>query len=239
MVASLPRSGTKYISVVLTKLGLCCGHEVHFNCRSHRTSVDEGPPIWGDASWMSMPFIEELPSNTVVLHQTRDPLKVLNSNLPPGGDSYFRTWDYHAGLISDPLYNKPIPWKRFIWDHTQDWVWPDELAEGPESKQEIDRLLFWWMNWNSAIEYHTLKRSDLVYIRYRVEDLDSSVLLNIVKILDPESGVTEGQCADVLKEVSTTTNRHREPNNRITFDMLSPANKMLMLRYGYDPLQVS
>ena len=239
VVAGLPRSGTKYISKALTGLGLDCGHERHFGYeKATLERAEDG--IWGDASWMSVPYLKALPPGTVVLHQMRDPIKVLNSNLPPGGDSYFRTWDEHAGLPSDKLYNKAIPWKKFIWDTTQDWVWPPGTNEGPEGPEEIQRLIHWWMNWNIWIESAVLRRADLQYIRYRLEDLTADnwpLLRDICKVLDPSNTKGQGEVQSVLKGISNTTNRHREPNTRITTDMLPAVAQLTMMRYGYDPIQ--
>lgn len=232
VVASLPRSGTKYIATVLSKLGLNCGHETCFGHHRNVTTKEDGPEVFGDASWMAVPYIQSLPSDTIVFHQVRDPIKVLNSNLPPGGDSYFRTWDENAGLPADPLYKKSIPWKKFIWDNTQDWVWPDGVAEGEESPEEIERLIHWWMNWNLWIEYAALQRSDLQYIRYRLEDLKPNVLQSVSEVIAP-GAVTLEDCETVVLKTSSTTNRHREPNTRITIDTLPPAARLMLYRYGY------
>lgn len=197
----------------------------------------DAPDVWGDSSWMAVPYIEKLPPGIVIFHQLRDPLKVLNSNLPVGGDSYFRTWDGNAGLASDTLYKKSIPWKRFIWDNTQNWVWPDGVASEAESSEEIERLIHWWINWNLWIEFSAMKRSDLIYIRYRLEDMDANLLQNISDVINPNTVPTIQLCEDTLKEISTTTNRHRTPNDRITVDILPPAARLLMYRYGYDTIQ--
>jgi len=234
VVASLPRSGTKYISKVLTKLGLNCAHEGHMcynRCRTRRNEAE----VWGDSSWMSVPYIDRLPPGTVVFHQLRDPIKVLNSNLPPGGDSYFRTWDENAGLSTDPLYGKPILHKRFIWDHTRDWVWPAGAGPGIESPEEIARLIHWWVNWNLWIESATLRRNDLMYIRYRLEDMSPEMLRDIASIIiRPGAPPKTQHCADVLGKVSSTLNRHRTPNDKVTVEMLPAAAQLMMYRYGYN-----
>jgi hypothetical protein len=194
--------------------------------------------VWGDSSWLSVPLISKLPAGTVVFHQLRDPLKVLNSNLPRGGDSYFRTWDENAGLDTDPLYNRSIPYKRYIWENTRDWVWPSKIAEGPETPEEIERLVHWWLNWNLWIEFAAMQRSDLIYVRYKLEDLNPSLLQDIGKVIQPNVVPPRlSHCQDILSKVSNTTNRHRIPNDRITVGMLSPAAILMMYRYGYDPTQ--
>jgi len=234
VVASLPRSGTKYISLVLDKMGLNCSHEGWLNNLKCETFSNRSSDVWGDVSWMAAPHIAQLPAGTVVFHQLRDPIKVLNSNLPPGGDSYFRTWDKNAGLDSDPLYKKHLPWKRFIWEQTQDWVWPNGVSEEAESPEEIERLIFWWANWNLWIESAAMQRADLVYVRYKLEDMDGELLKNIAHVIQPDIIPPRLQhCENILKEVPTTVNRHRTPNNRITAGMLPPAARLLMYRYGY------
>jgi len=238
VVTSLPRSGTKYIASVLSKLGLSCGHEKHFTLARHGEDVPNAPFVYGDASWMVVPYIQSLPPGTVVLHQLRDPIKVLNSNFPPGGDSYFRSWDKHAGLQSDPLYGKIIPWKRFIWNHTKDWVWPNRIAEEKESPEEIERLIHWWTNWNLWIESAATRRSDLTYIRYRLEDLDGSKLQKIAFMIS-ESVMEVEHCNSVLASVSPTLNRHRKPNDKITLNMIPSTAKQLMRKYGYDSTETA
>jgi hypothetical protein len=139
------------------------------------------------------------------------------------------------------LYNKAIPYKRFIFEQTQKWIWPEEGGEGPESPEEIQRLIHWWMNWNLWVEFAVLQRADLKYIRYRLEDLNPdnwTLLRDIIKVIDPANTKEQDEVQSVLKTVSSTTNRHRKPNTKITADMLPDAAQMTMYRYGYDPTQV-
>lgn len=234
VIAALPRSGTKYISTVLTKLGLNCSHELYFNCNTCKFSDDQKDSAFGDSSWMSVPYIDKLPPGTVVFHQLRDPIKVLNSNMPPDGDSYFRIWD-STGLLSDPLY-KTHPWKRFIWKSTQNWVWPDGGGNVPHSKEEIQRLIHWWENWNLWVEFSATKRFDITYVRYRIEDLSPELLEQIYYLIKDEkeqSTTVKERCVETLSEVSTILNRHREPNTYIVPDMLPASARLLMYKYGY------
>jgi hypothetical protein len=109
------------------------------------------------------------------------------------------------------------------------------VAEGIESPEEIERLIHWWVNWNLWIEFAAMKRSDLVYVRYRLEDMNENLLQNIGSVIQPNVVPPRlGHCQEILEKVSNTTNRHRVPNDCITIEMLSPAARLLMYRYGYD-----
>lgn len=75
VVASTPRSGTTFMYGVLAHLGLGAGHEHVFSSSGHK----HRPPEWVriDVSGFAglHPFTNEGP----VLHQIRDPLKVISS----------------------------------------------------------------------------------------------------------------------------------------------------------------
>jgi hypothetical protein len=114
------------------------------------------------------------------------------------------------------------------------------VTEGPEGPEEIQRLIHWWMNWNVWIESAVLRRSDLQYIRYRLEDITPEnwpLLQDICKVIDPQNTKGQSEIQSVLGGISTTTNRHREPNKRITPDTLPVVAQLTMMRYGYDPIQ--
>lgn len=76
VVASTPRSGTGYTAQLLRLLGVPCGHEKYFNRDAQTYYVSRGE---GCASWLSVPFLEKLPPETVVLHQVRDPVRTINA----------------------------------------------------------------------------------------------------------------------------------------------------------------
>src|SRR5437870_668008 len=76
VVASTPRSGTGYIAQLLSALGVACGHEKYFNKKSQTYHVQT---LEGCSSWLSVPFLDRLPVQTVVLHQIRDPVRTINA----------------------------------------------------------------------------------------------------------------------------------------------------------------
>jgi len=84
VIVSFPRSGTGYIAKVLDGIGLNCGHEKAF---SHNRQImqRETDEIWGDSSWLAVPYIDALPETTKVYWQTRHPVKSLDSAFPRKG----------------------------------------------------------------------------------------------------------------------------------------------------------
>jgi len=73
VVVGSGRSGTTYISTLLRKVGINCGHEEWFTPFVHqrKTGLD------GDASWMAVPVLQEYGGKVLV--QGRHPLSVVRS----------------------------------------------------------------------------------------------------------------------------------------------------------------
>lgn len=210
VVVSTPRSGTGYIAQALSRLGLCCGHESCFR--------PDGQSYWqragsvGDASWLAVPFIDRLPPGTVVLHQTRDPVRAINSI--NSGARYFREWpqtreDY---LASDP-------YRRFILDHTGSWTWPDG---------ETERGAHFWHNWHRWIEAAAARRDDLRYLRYRLEDLDEELLGRVRGLILGEAPIPEA-----IPDVPRDYNHRDAVRESVSRGGLPAGAAELAERYGY------
>lgn len=151
VVVSTPRSATGWASQVLTAMGLRCGHETYYNLHLQQPeNRNEG--IWGDSSWLAVPFIKDLPSGTVVLHQLRNPWDTLASIV---GLAWF-AWDQS---IFGPEYS------RFAREHMIGRM------PGPTAfmTTEVRRAAHFWMTWHMMIELYATARADLVYVRYQVE----------------------------------------------------------------------
>jgi hypothetical protein len=70
--------GLKYISELLVKCGIPCGHQDFFNLALHHMMPEE---YWGDASWF-FAFTEEyqkLYQSIIVIEQTRDEAELIES----------------------------------------------------------------------------------------------------------------------------------------------------------------
>jgi hypothetical protein len=72
VIVGTGRSGTGYISEVLTKAGIRTGHEGWWNPDGRRKSR-----LVGDASWLAVFQLDEYRGK--VFHQVRDPIKVISS----------------------------------------------------------------------------------------------------------------------------------------------------------------
>lgn len=75
IIASTGRSGSRYISQVLTKAGIKCGHEDWFTSPARNKERESG--LIGDSSCFSVPHLADY--DGIVFHQVRNPLHVLTS----------------------------------------------------------------------------------------------------------------------------------------------------------------
>jgi hypothetical protein len=100
VVTGTPRSGTSYMSSLLNALGYDCSHERCFD-PWHITFAEERPDdrIWGDSSWLAVPYLGDLPDTTKIVHVVRDPVHAINSILGTGqlhwADSDYRRYIAH------------------------------------------------------------------------------------------------------------------------------------------------
>jgi hypothetical protein len=69
------RSGTTYAAEVLKALGVKCGHEECF----HVTGFHTWGPFEGDSTGHAAPFLKGHPEPLVILHQTRHPLRYIET----------------------------------------------------------------------------------------------------------------------------------------------------------------
>lgn len=83
VISGCSRSGTRYISNLLTKIGCECAHDNTFLHYNHFNFNWVMPP-YGGASWFIAPVLSKLPEGTLILHQIRDPFKFIRSRLKKG-----------------------------------------------------------------------------------------------------------------------------------------------------------
>ena len=140
VITGSPRSGTAYVARLLSNLGLYCGHEECFNPWNIKYEAEcLNDNVWGDCSWMAVPFVPDLPPATKVFHLVRDPVKTINS------------------IIATGQLDWPSDYQRFIAEH----MWGDASYWPSETMSEAQRF---WVRWNQLME-----ESGRVTRRIRVE----------------------------------------------------------------------
>jgi hypothetical protein len=166
IITGMPRSGTGYASKVLSRVGLACGHEKLFS--HNKQTFEVGSTGIGDSSWLAAPFLTEMSEATVTFYQTRDPYKILDSNLPPKGR-----------LVGDA--RRKGPYARFARHH---------LGNPPDInvEDERERMLYWFVQWDALCRRHC-------NFEYPVEDMGNDLLsgihLNITGVAPSSDKLTE------------------------------------------------
>ena len=98
IITGTPRSGTQYISKLLTSIGVPIGHEQYFGLPLggiHRNNPQ------GDSSWLAVPYLCEHKAR--IIHIVREPVKVISSMM---GRDFFNRVSLYDEFINFYL---PIP----------------------------------------------------------------------------------------------------------------------------------
>lgn len=212
VVTGTAHSGSAYLASVLGGLGLRFGHEVVFGPRTTRFTGWQGQH--GDASWLAVPFLDEVPE-ALVLHLTRHPLDVLRSLV----GVRFLADRHPAVLVGDDLYTRvkwavrgrllelghveastkgPRPhhlYRSFVARHVPEALVPDDL---------VTRTLAYWARWTERL----LTRGDEDrYLRRRVEELDEFVVCDLLRRMGLE--VDQGLVAIAMSKVQRDADARR------------------------------
>jgi hypothetical protein len=227
VIAGCSRSGTTYMAKLLSAIGCDCGHERIFNiCRIEgewgfsepMSAFYEPKAKQGDASFLSIPYIDRLPEATVVLHQVRNPLAVIRSHM---GMRFFAD-PYQPSIYLADQHPQILDFLRL------------HCPEIFEADTEIERCMRYWLHWNRLAE-RASEVAGLQYLRYRVEDLDYPLLQRILHMIGCD--VTADRCDQALESVSRLTNT-RHLDNPWTGEKLLKGFEIneiqeLANRYGY------
>ena len=227
VVAGCSRSGTTYTAKLMSALGYPCGHERIFNIwriyglgelSDPMTAFYGSDAKQGDASFLSIPYLDQLPEGTVVLHQIRNPLEVIRSHM---GIRFFAD-PYEQSIY---LANEHPQIIDFLRDHSPEIF---------EADTEVGRCMRYWYYWNRFAE-RAKANPALIYLRYRVEDIDTGILRQVLEKIT--RNFSEEKCREALDLVSKTTNTR--PRDTVwTWDKL-PSGKdkeqivELSRSYGY------
>jgi hypothetical protein len=202
VITGCARSGTLFIAEALARLGHACGHEVLYTPDT-RSVVDFGA-TQGDVSWLAAPFVRDLPAGTVVLHQVRAPLATVRSIV---GVRMFQTKPHPMMALRYRLqyyrirFARPITNARFI------RFAADHCPGAFSLDDEASRAAYYWVRWNRLIE-ESGSRAGLTYRRYRVEDLDDTLLAEFDHLLGGTASIDD--VAAVRAELGTSTHRARQ-----------------------------
>jgi len=83
VVTGCARSATGYTAKAIEQSGVYCSHERVFGNKTvfngqmnvHKSEFD----TWGESSWWAARLVDKLPEQVAVLHQVRNPIKVIRS----------------------------------------------------------------------------------------------------------------------------------------------------------------
>lgn len=193
IVTGCSRSGTNYMSSLLSALGLACGHERVFNIFP---VIQLRPPFDfmalfadkdGDSSFLAVPYVKALPPGSLVLHQVRHPVHVIRSHM---GIRYLAP-DYQPSMY---LADNHPDFLDVIRRHC-----PEIFAD----EDELRRTMRYWVLWNKMAQ-EASAAPNVRYLRYRVEGLDLPLLERILELLRVD--ISEETVAQVLATISRSTN---------------------------------
>jgi len=213
VITGCQRSGTTYASALMRELGISCGHEFFFRPGAP-CFLNPSPPR-GESSWCAAPYLYRLPPGTAVFHQVRHPLHVIRSSLS-------RT------TVFDKRNRDTVMFRKFIDAHC-----PDAASEC-----RVSRCISYWVLWNQMVEKSAV-RLGLPYMRYRVEDMDSDTVSQMLGMI---SEPPPPNLNDVIQSVPRNLNQKRvrhASSLHIAWDDLPPGEmkqqaENMALLYGYE-----
>lgn len=174
LITGCGRSGTQYLTEVLSAAGNPTSHEKRFTVFGPKDAP--GPRY--EASWYAAPFLSHLPPTTRIVHLVRDPTAVVTSFHRIGLCA--RTARHHvaAGRSLPLVLARAVVLPKQLRDRIRYVRAHRELLERSttclEHTQEVDRLWHYWDQWNGLVE-DFLVTAPNPKLRLRLEDLDASL----------------------------------------------------------------
>ena len=239
VVTGCARSGTGYISQLLTELGARTEHERVFDPFTTRFERWGRSP--GESSWLAVPFLDELPDDVVVLHQVRHPADVIRSLL---GIEFFATDGTSVGRDARSFRQvasarglagiarrvvTPSDWGRTRRRRSDFVDFALRHCDGlSELADERDRCQRYWSEWNRMVESRAAERPG--YLRYRLEDLDAALVATIAAAvgLDVDAAAVAAAMAAVPADFNTRPRGAVDAGSTFTPDVVEVA-----AAYGY------
>ena len=204
VVASTPRSGTRYIAAVLNKARIFTTHELlSQSCHNYWGSYEA--KIEAEVSWLLVPSLAKMPKEIALLHQTRHPVPAINSIVRTG---------------------------HMVYDETKNTEWLFKQTIVPRLgfiKDLYERAMYFWFSWHSAIMAQGVGRK---YFRYQIETLlgaDLSLMLENVLDVVPNRTI----CHHALEDTPKNYNACGSAPSMIGWNDLTSEVKELAERMGY------
>lgn len=162
VVVGTGRSGTFYTAHLFSGLGIFTGHENVYNSgdSQYHGWAPQEDEIEGESSWMAVPYLDQF--GGYILHQTRDPLLVVQSLL---GSAFM------YGHISKQSWFKNIVGKYF------------DLSD-----DHLINAVKYTLFWNQWIESFS---DSPKYIRYQIEELNENRVQDLLNFMGYERSLEE------------------------------------------------
>lgn len=127
LVTGTPRSGTMYMSKLLTSLGVPCGHEQVFTASG---IIEQDVVMVAESSWMAVPFLNNpFLYNATIIHVVRHPIQVISSII---NSLYFFNRSYPKNEFETVAY-------KFT---------PDLIV----NDNQVARACLFYVHWNEIVE---------------------------------------------------------------------------------------
>jgi len=137
LIVGTGRSGTGYISQLLTLNGIPCGHEDIFSPWSN--TVPDGNEFLAEASWLGVPHIKDY-KNLQVYHVVRNPVKVVASWMNKNNEGI---WGNVKVNRSGGISRKTSPYWKFVEHH---------LPEISKIKTPLEATIYYVVEWSRKIK---------------------------------------------------------------------------------------
>jgi hypothetical protein len=214
VITGTGRSGTGYLSRLLSTLDVPCGHEKIFHpfLRDDVLGCSNNNLI-GDSSWLAAPLLEQLSERTWVFHQVRHPIEVARSFLG-------------IGFFDKNPSASHSPYLEFVRRHQSF----DRIMN------EFERFMFHWVCWNQMVETKT-KTIGLNYHRIKLEDMDAeSINTQLLSKIGRSSTIQKIHKAQaVLGSITNSRIRRGDISyNNLPKGEIFDRFWALAIEYGYD-----
>jgi hypothetical protein len=157
IVIGVGRSGTGFISKLLTQNGIPCGHESIYGITTNFKELQntiKRTHYKGDSSWLAVPHISKIYKinpNTKFIHIVRNPVDVVKSFL-------------ELDLFNDANLNTS-PYVKLIGKHVD-----------LKGKSQIERAISYYIGWFKLIDTHNINNKVVLNLENLNYDLLSTTL---------------------------------------------------------------